>query len=332
MHHTLFNLIFYKMKNNVLEKLIKTAKYLPGEKIKGYTIFGAKKELDNNEFISVELFSDEYFAYQYAEHIGSWLRSLIYLEDKKIIKKKKSLMKRLLNSKNETDQDLVLKINITTTIINNLTCSTNKSMPLSLFEHLKISPDILNNHELISLGEIATNNLYEIIKSSSKIDDPYPQKNSLIINYLAVSLLFFLDLVYKKTEKNNTTLTPILFVIIFLLYKKIAKEIDLKKIKTNKLETFLSPDDFIFFKCSEYGDNPKNARHARDAYRNDFLMKWMKFKLAENSNVDLYEEFITQFSLSKLSPPEDNATTYFTKKKTLQKILSQLRKKIQPKE
>lgn len=96
------------MKNNVLEKLIKTAKYLPGEKIKGYTIFGAKKELDNNEFISVELFSDEDFTYQYAEHIGSWLRSLIYLEDKNN-QKKKSLMKRLLNSKKETDQDLVLK-------------------------------------------------------------------------------------------------------------------------------------------------------------------------------------------------------------------------------
>ena len=61
-------------------------------------------------------------------------------------------------------------------------------------------------------------------------------------------------------------------------------------------------------------------------------MKWIKFKLAENSNVDLYEEFINQFYLSKLSPPEDNAATYSTKKKTLQKILSQLRKKIQLKE
>ena len=276
------------MKNNVLEKLIKTAKYLPGEKIKGYTIFGAKKELDNNEFISVELFSDEDFAYQYAEHIGSWLRSLIYLEDKKIIKKKKSLMKRLLNSKKETDQDLVLKINITTVIINELTSSTNKRMPSSLFDHLNIPPDIRNNHELISLGEIAANNLCEIVKASSKIDDPYPQKNSLVINYLAVALLFFLDLVYKKIENKNTNLIPILFVIIFLLYKKITEEIDLQKIKTNKLETFLSPDDFLFFKCTEYGDNPKNARHARDAYRNDFLMKWIKFKLAENSNVDLY--------------------------------------------
>lgn len=41
-----------------------------------------------------------------------------------------------------------------------------------------------------------------------------------------------------------------------------------------------------------------------EMHRNDFLMKWIKFKLAENSNVDSYEEFINQFYLSKLSPPD----------------------------
>lgn len=320
------------MKNKILEKLIKTAKYLPGEKVKGYSIFGARKEIDNNEFLAVELFSDEDFSYLYAEHIGSWLRSLIYLEDKKIINQKKSLMENLLTKNKDTNQDLALKINITTSIINVLINSTDKNMPSYLFNNTKGSFGNSNNHELLHLGQIATNNLYEIIKASPKLENPYQQKNSLIINYLAISLLFFLDLIYEKLEKNDTRLIPIIFVIIYFIYKRITTEIDLQKIKTNKLETFLSPDDFLFFKCSEYGDNPKNARHARDAYRNDFLVEWIKFKLAENSNVELYDEFINQFHLSKLSPPEDNVEAYVTKKKTLQKILSQLRNKIKPKE
>lgn len=312
--------------NNILER----AKYLPGEKIVGFDFFGVEVYNGYNDCQLLKFFSNKFDAELYVNHIGEWFESLINNN----FKLESNFLSNLLNFNEKHNHTSVCTILYLDYILDNRSSSS-----ISVDIYVKMLNEIkmmfgkkISNSTYFAMAYKIAENIEQLIIDNPDIKDPTPKLNDRIINLLACSGVSLLNLTTKNISEGKLINVQILFMIIHCIISIIKERIENIDIKTKKLKSYISPDMFFFYNCTDYGLNARNAKNANTQFRNDILKSWIKIKIKtdiENKNDKLIDLFIEQFTLSKLSPStQKDADEYNKKRKTLLKLFKQLTSEI----
>jgi len=308
--------------DDIMTDILERAKYLPGEKVAGFDFFGVEVFNGYNECQLLKFFSNKLDAELYVDHIRGWFESLI----KKNFEPESNFLSKILTFNENDNTPFYTTLYLDYIIDNKSSSPTNVDIYIKMLNKIKMEfGEKISNSNYFAMAYKIAENIEQLTIDNLDIKDPTPKLNDRIINLLACSGISLLHLTTKSISNGKIINAQILFMVIYCIINIIKERIKNLEIKTKKLTTYISPDMFFFYNCTNYGLNSRNAKNANTQLRNDILKSWIKIKTGIESKGKLIDLFIEQFTLSILSPStQKDGNEYNTKRKSLLSLFNKL--------